>query len=115
MSLLIDRRPYHVILPILLAGDVATNLDPFSGHGGHVNSLVRNARSLKNIQRDEQSNQVVCNLQRLQDLVYSENSDVICVNVTYSAVQYLIINFCIPGFPSSGKIEKSEVVVVYLL
>lgn len=83
VSLLIDRKPYHVILLILLAGDIVTNPGPFSGHGGHVNSLVLNARSLKSIQRDEQSNQVVCNLQRFQDLVHSENSGVICVNETW--------------------------------
>ena len=72
-----------MVLLILLAGDIATNPGPFSGHSGHVKSLVLNARSLKSIQRDEQSNQVVCNLQRFQDLVYSENSDVVCVNETW--------------------------------
>ena len=46
VSLLIDRKPVHVILLILLAGDIATNPGPFSGHSGHVKSLVLNARSL---------------------------------------------------------------------
>lgn len=83
VNLLIHRKLFHVILLILLAGDVATNPGPFSAQGGHVKSLVLNARSLKSIQRDKQSSQVVCNLQRFQDLVYSENSDVICVNETW--------------------------------
>ena len=71
VSLLIDRKPFHVVLLILLAGDIATNPGPYSGHSGHGKSLVLYARSLKSIQRDEQSNQVVCNLQRFQDLVYN--------------------------------------------
>ena len=69
VSLLINRRPLHVILFILLAGDVATNPGPFSAHDGQVKSFVLNARSPKSFHRDEQSNLIVCNLQRFQDLV----------------------------------------------
>ena len=36
VSLLINRKPFHVILLILLAGDVATNPGHISAHGGHV-------------------------------------------------------------------------------
>ena len=42
------------------------------------------ARSLKSSHKDSTTNwQSVCNLHRFQDLVYAENSDVICVNETW--------------------------------
>ena len=42
-----------------------------------------NARSLKSIHRDPESYRIVCNLERFQNLVYNENSDVIRVNETW--------------------------------
>ena len=48
---------------------------------GKINCLVMNIRSLKGYHKDSTTNwQSVCNLHRFQDLVYAENSDVICVN-----------------------------------
>ena len=79
----------HLLLCILLAGDIATNPGPPCNSSGirsqnsQLKSLVLNARGLMSINRDEVSNQTVCNLQRFQNLVYNENSDVICVNETW--------------------------------
>ena len=79
----------HLLLCILLAGDIATNPGPACNSTGirsqnsQLKSLLLNARSLKSINRDEMSNQTVCILQRFQNLVYNENSDVICVNETW--------------------------------
>jgi exonuclease III len=76
-------------LCILLAGDIATNPGPACNSTGirfqnsQLKSLVLNARGLKRISREEVSNQTVCNLQRFQNLVYNENSDIICVNETW--------------------------------
>jgi hypothetical protein len=79
----------HLLLCILLAGDIATKPGPACNSTGirsqnsQLKSLLLNARSLKSINRDEMSNQTVCNLQRFQNLVYNENSDVNCVNETW--------------------------------
>ena len=79
----------HLLLCILLAGDIATNPGPACNSTGirfqnsQLKSLVLNARGLKRISREEVSNQTVCNLQRFQNLVYNENSDIICVNETW--------------------------------
>ena len=60
---------------LLTSGDI--NPGPVSvSTAGRINCLVMNARGLKR--------QSVCNLHRFQDLVYAENSDVICVNETWS-------------------------------
>ena len=45
--------------------------------------MALNARSLKSFHRDPESKTAVCNLERFQNLVYNENSDVICVNETW--------------------------------
>ena len=60
-------------------------LDPVSAStAGKINCLVMNARSLKSYHKGSTTNwQSVVNLYRFQDLVYSENSDVICVNETW--------------------------------
>ena len=97
-----------MILPILLAGDVATNPGPFSAHGGQVKSLVLNTRSLKSFHRDEQSNLIVCNLQRFEDLVYNENSDVICVNETWLNSTVSDQEILHPGFSIFRKDRKDR-------
>ena len=74
---------------ILLVGDIATNpvaacnSTGIRSQNSQLKSLVLNARGLKSINRDEVSNQAVCNLQRFQNLVYNEKSDVICVSETW--------------------------------
>jgi hypothetical protein len=82
LNLQINRKTIHVFLLILLAGDVATNPGPCSSgirsQNSQLKSLVLNARRLKSINRDEVSNQTVCNLQRFQNLVCNEYSDYLC-------------------------------------
>ena len=79
----------HILLCILFAGDMATNPGPACNSTGilsqnsQLKSLVLNARGLKSINRDQVSNQTVCNLQRFQNLLYNESSDVICLNETW--------------------------------
>ena len=79
----INQKLFHVFLLILLSGDVAINPGPCSSQNSVIKCLALNARSLKSIHRDPESNRAVCNLERFQDLVYNENSDVICVNETW--------------------------------
>ena len=108
VSLLINRKPLHVIIFILLVGDVATNPGPFSAHDGQVKSFVLNARSLKSFHRDEQSNLIVCNLQRFQDVVYNENSDVICMNETWLNSTVSDQEILHPGFSIFRKDRKER-------
>ena len=65
----VTRKCFHVVLLILLAGNIATNPGPNS----QIRCLVLNARSLKSIHRDEMTDQKICNLQHFQNLVYTEN------------------------------------------
>ena len=70
----------------LISGDINPNHGPISAlTAGKINCLVKNARSfLKRYHKDSTTNwQSVCNLLRFQDLVYAENSDVLCVNETW--------------------------------
>ena len=70
---------------LLMSGDINPNPGPVSAStAGKINCLVMNARSLKSYHKDSTTNwQSVCNLDRFQDLVYAENSSVICVNETW--------------------------------
>ena len=70
---------------LLMSGDINPNPEPVSAStAGKINCLVMNARSSKSYPKDSTTNwQSVCNLHRFQDLVYPENSDVICVNETW--------------------------------
>ena len=69
---------------LLMSGDINPNPEPVSvSTAGKIDYVVMNARSLKSYHKDSTTNwQSVCNLHRFQDLVYAENSDVICVNET---------------------------------
>ena len=62
---------------------MATIPGPCSSRNSIINRLAINTRSLKSIHRDSESNRTVCNLERFQNLVYNENSDVICVTETW--------------------------------
>ena len=70
---------------LLMSGDINLNHGPVSAStAGKINCLVMNARSLKSYHKDSKTNwQSACNLHRFQDLVYAENSDIICVNETW--------------------------------
>ena len=79
----INRKLFHVFLLILLAGDVAINPGPCSSRNSVIKCLALNARSFRSIHRDPESSRTVRNLECFQNLVYNENSDVICVNETW--------------------------------
>ena len=70
---------------LLMSDDINPNPGLVSpSTAGKINCLVMNARSLKSYHKDSKRNwQSVCNLHRFQDLVYAENSDVVCVNETW--------------------------------
>ena len=70
---------------LLISGDINSNPGPVSAStAGKIYCLVINARSLKRYHKDSTTNwQSVSKLHRFQDLVYAENSDVICVNETW--------------------------------
>ena len=70
---------------LLMSGDINPNPGPVSASTpGKIYCLVMNTRSFKSYHKDSTTNwQSVCNLHRFLDLVYAENSDVICVNETW--------------------------------
>ena len=62
IDLKIDRKPFHVVLLILLAGDVTTNPGPLSSapRNRTVNCLSLNARSLTSLHRTNTSEAEIC-------------------------------------------------------
>lgn len=85
-GLCFTRSCFHTFLSILLAGDVSTNPGPPAA-ALNTNSAYKcvciNARSLKSIQRLGLGLQPISNMERFQDLVYSEDCDICCVNETW--------------------------------
>ena len=87
LSLRTNCNLSHIFLLILLSDDVATNPGPHSFvkkkknsvSNNKINCSVLNARSPKSFHREEISNRTVCNLERFQNFVYNENSDIVCV------------------------------------
>ena len=86
------RKLLHVILCILLAGDVATNPGPCSfipnsdaKYSSDLKVLYLNARSLKSfVSIDDNPTNKVCKITLLQELVHSRGSyEVICICETW--------------------------------
>lgn len=75
----IKKKSLHVVLLILLAGDIATNPGPLS-KGQRFLSF--NAQSLRSVNKREDGT-FTSNLRSFQDLVYAENLDVISVTETW--------------------------------
>ena len=71
----IKHHTIHLLLYILLAGDIATNPGPAMS----VKCLGLNARSLTSLVKDKTES----NLERFQNFVYSEDLDIVCVNETW--------------------------------
>ena len=75
------------IFRLLMSGDINPNpLSVSASTAGKINCLVLSVGSLKSSHKDSKKKknwQSACNLHRFQDLVYAENSDVICVNETW--------------------------------
>ena len=74
----IQNNNVHLLLCILLAGDIAANPGPAPPSKQlPIKRATINARSLKSIHKDVTTNSIICNLQRFQDFVYGENLDVV--------------------------------------
>lgn len=84
VNLQINNKASHVVLLILLAGDAVTNPGPWSSPPSNqtVKCLSVNARSLTSLHRPNNSDESWSNMEHLQKLVYSEDSDIVCVNET---------------------------------
>ena len=99
---------------LLMSGEINSNPDPVSAStAGKINCLVMNARSLESYHKDRKTNwQSVCNLHRFQDLLYAENSYVICVNETWLGhVGTQLVFSATPGWTliSKGRGCSSEI------
>ena len=79
LELQTKRKLLHVILCILLAGDVATNPGPRSS----IECLYLNSRSLKAFVEMDDKPSKVCKIDVFQQLVYSGDYDVVCVCETW--------------------------------
>jgi hypothetical protein len=79
----IKNNNLHILLCILLSGDVAINPDPCNVHLNRpIKCFAMNARSLMGTHKLTES-ETVCNLNCFQYLVYSEQIDIVCVNEKY--------------------------------
>lgn len=92
---------------ICLSNDVQLNPGPASTQPPNISAnglrmpikcITINARSLKSTHRDDTTGTTVCNLQRFQDLVYSENIDVVCVNETWLNSDFSDQEILHPGY-----------------
>lgn len=99
LQLHINHKNLHLLLCILLAGDIATNPGPYTttlpsarshsqyqpikqeSKGNSATCVVINARSLKS-QHMLDGNKL-CNISRFQELVYSESADLVWVTETW--------------------------------
>ena len=73
---------------LLLCGDVACNPGPMGSSESIpvIKCMVSNTQSLKSLKKvvnSDGSKALACNLHQFQDLVYSEDMDVVCVNETW--------------------------------
>ena len=72
---------------LLLAGNIATNPGPYkhiNRENQSVKCLALNARSLMSLHKINIGNYMTdSNIERFQNLVYSEDPDIVCVNETW--------------------------------
>lgn len=85
LDLKTNRKFLHVVLCILLAGDIATSPGPgFSPSNNRtVRCLAISARSLISVRGTNNCQRNCSNLERFQNLVYTEVSDIVCVSETW--------------------------------
>ena len=93
---------------LLMSGDINPNPGPvFASTAGKINCLVMNASTI--------NWKSVRNVHRFQDLVYAENSDVICVNETWLNHKISAhLEYCIPALQYLGEIGLIELVMEFL-
>ena len=81
----IKHKNLHLLMCILLAGDIATNPGPFNNNATlfeTLHCLSFNAQSLRSMKRLEDGS-VLSNLRSFQDFVYAENLDIVAVTETW--------------------------------
>ena len=107
----IRNKNLHLLLCILLAGDIATNPGPNSSQSNSktkapLKCLLINARSLKS--QHKQGNEISNNIARFQDLVYSEDNDIICVTKTWLNSNISISEILNEGYEIFRKDRESR-------
>ena len=97
----IANSNFHLLLRILLAGDIATNPAPVQSRRTDNNCLevlYLNTRSVKSfVSTDNIPERKVCKITLLQDLVYAGNYEVICICETWLS-DTIIDSEPLPGF-----------------
>ena len=87
LNLQINCKISHDFMLLLLAGDIATNPGPhkhINRENQSVKCLALNARSLMSSHKINIGNKMTdSNIERFQNLVYSEDPDIVCVNETW--------------------------------
>jgi hypothetical protein len=76
----------------LLAGYIASNPDPESNQNNAFCCLSFNAQSLTSVNKNEDGT-VTSNICNFQDLVYSENLDIITITETWLNDTFQIMNY----------------------
>ena len=96
----IKHHTIHLLLYILLAGDIATNPGPAMS----VKCLGLNAQSLTSLVKDKTES----NLERFQNFVYSEDLDIVCVNETWLSNNVYNAEILHSGYTIFRKDRKSR-------
>ena len=100
LELKTKHHTIHLLLYILLAGDIATNPGPAMS----VKCLGLNARSLTSLVKDKTES----NLERFQNFVYSEDLDIVCVNETWLSNNVYNAEILHSGYTIFRKDRKSR-------
>ena len=87
VNLQINRKITHASILLLLAGHIARNPGPgkhTNRENQYVKCLALNARSLMSLHRSNIGNDLIdSNMESPQNLIYSEDPDIVCVNETW--------------------------------
>ena len=116
LNLQTNRKISHAAILLLLAGDIATNPGPTfktvnqsqekSFKKTPLKCLLLNARSLKS--QHKQGMKVTNNIHNFQDLDYSENSEIVCVNETWLNKDILNCEILGPDYEIFRKDRESR-------
>ena len=104
----IKYKNLHLLMCILLAGDIATNPGPFNKNRTlfeTLHCLSFNAQSLRSFKKLDDGS-VLSNLRSFQDFVYAENLDIVAVTETWLSVTSPIVRHYLQVTRSSEKIDQ---------
>ena len=87
LHLQINRTISHASILLLIAGDIATNPGPYK-HSNHEKQIVKclalNAQSLMSLHKRNNGNSLIdTNIERFQNLIYSQDSNIVCAYETW--------------------------------